>query len=341
MKVTNTGNTAVRSVADAGSLPGFARFAWGVLAYNVAVVLWGAYVRASGSGAGCGQHWPLCDGVVLPRMQQTEQAIEFAHRVSSGLVLILAVALVVWAWRAYARGHVVRSGAVLVVTFTITEALLGAGLVLFGWVAKNASLARAVSMALHLVNTFLLLAALTLTAYWASGGRPLRLRGRDWAAWLLGIGALGVLALGTSGAITALGDTLFPAGSLAQGFSQDFAPTAHFLIRLRVIHPVIAISVSLYLILSANVLLAARARPASQRWTRALTAVLVVQLLAGAFNLALLAPIWMQIVHLLLADLTWITFILTAASFLARPAAEPYPAESAPRPVYAGPQRGT
>src|SRR5512142_3262175 len=117
----------------------FARFSWAVLAYNVVVVLWGAYVRATGSGAGCGQHWPLCDGVVIPRFQQVERIIEFSHRASSGLVLLLAATLIVWAWRAYPKGSAVRLGAVLVGVFTVTEALLGAGLVLFGLVAQNQS----------------------------------------------------------------------------------------------------------------------------------------------------------------------------------------------------------
>ncbi len=45
----------------------FSRYAWGVLLWNVLVALWGAYVRATGSGAGCGSHWPTCNGEILPR----------------------------------------------------------------------------------------------------------------------------------------------------------------------------------------------------------------------------------------------------------------------------------
>ena len=56
------------------------RFAWGLLAYNVAVILWGAVVRATSSGAGCGDHWPLCNGVVLQSNPRLATLIELAHR---------------------------------------------------------------------------------------------------------------------------------------------------------------------------------------------------------------------------------------------------------------------
>ena len=142
----------------------FARFAWSVLAYDVAVIAWGALVRATGSGAGCGQHWPTCNGQVVPRSPAAQTLVEFTHRVTSGIALLLVVVLVLWARRVFARGHPVRKAAALSLVFIITEALLGAGLVLFGWVAKDASAGRGWAMGLHLANTFLLLAALALTA---------------------------------------------------------------------------------------------------------------------------------------------------------------------------------
>lgn len=306
---------SVRATSDRAA---FARFAWALLAYNVAVILWGAYVRATGSGAGCGRHWPLCDGQVIPRFPAVQRIVEFSHRASSGVVVILAVGTIVWAWRAFPRGHCVRLGAVLVGLFTATEALLGAALVLFGWTAQNA---LAPSTAAHLVNTFLLLAALALTAHWAAGGRPLQLHEQGWATWALALALLAGLALGVSGAITALGDTLFPAGSLATGVQQDFSAGANILIRLRVLHPIFAVATAAYLFVVARLLLAVRPRAGAQRLTTVLSAVLAVQLIAGAVNVALLAPIWLQIVHLLLADLTWITLVLLAAIFLAEPAA--------------------
>ena len=115
----------------------FAKYAWAVLAYNVGVVLWGADVRATGSGAGCGNHWPLCGNVVIPQSPALATMIEFSHRVTSGLTLVFVAGLLLWAWRAYPKGHAVRLGAGLAVGFTITEALVGAGLVLFQLVAQN------------------------------------------------------------------------------------------------------------------------------------------------------------------------------------------------------------
>jgi len=294
----------------------FAKYAWGVLAFNMFVILWGAFVRASGSGAGCGSHWPLCNGVVIPPLPQLETIIEFTHRITSGVSLLLVVGLLVWAFRAYPRGHSVRLGAVLSMIFIVTEALIGAVLVLFSWVAKNESTGRVISVALHQTNTFLLLASLTLTAWWASGGTLMRLKGQGIGLWVLGFGLFGVLILGVSGAVNALGDTLFPASSLAEGISQDFSPTAHFLIRLRVWHPIIAISVGLYLIFVCGLVGMFRPQPILRRFVGLLIAFVLLQLTAGLVNVLLLAPVWMQLVHLFLADMVWIWLVLVTANTL-------------------------
>jgi heme A synthase len=261
---------------------------------------------------------------VIPRAEQVETIIEFTHRLTSGFLGLLVVAMFIWAFRAYPRGHIVRRGAALSLVFVITEGLIGAGLVLFELVAYNDSIARTVWIAAHLINTFLLLAFLTLTAWWASGSRVLQLRNQGAAGWLLGIGFLGMLILGASGAITALGDTLFPAGSLAEGIRQDFSPTAHFLIRLRLWHPVLGIALGLYLIWASTLVSAMRPSPNTILFSRALKVLFVIQLVAGALNVYLLAPIWMQLLHLLLADVVWIMLVLLAATALAEevPAAE-------------------
>ncbi len=200
-----------------------AKYSWGVLFYNLLVILWGVYVRASGSGAGCGSHWPLCNGEIVPQAARLETVVEYTHRIMSGLSFLLVLSLFIWAWRKYPKGHLVRKGAALSMFFIITEALVGAGLVLFEWVANDASLGRAISLAAHLVNTFLLFASLTVTAWWASTGEQFRLEKQVIILSGLGIGLLSVLVLGVTGAITALGDTLFPAGSLSKGFQQDLS----------------------------------------------------------------------------------------------------------------------
>lgn len=295
----------------------FGKYAWGVLVYNLLVILWGAYVRATGSGAGCGSHWPLCNGVVIPRNPQIETVIEFTHRLMSGLSLILVIAMFIWAFRRYGKGHIVRLGATLSLVFIITEALVGAGLVLFQWVAHDASVGRAISIVVHLLNTFMLLASLTLTAWWASGGRPIRLQSGSSSLWLLFVGVIGTLAMGASGALAALGDTLFPAESLLSGIQQDFSPTAHFLIRLRLLHPSIAIIFGIYLIIAVGSINLRTTDRSVHRFARLLSVLVAVQLGAGFINVLLLAPVWMQLLHLLLADLVWIVLILLMATVLA------------------------
>ena len=288
--------------------PRFARYAWGVLAWNVLTILWGAYVRATGAGAGCGSHWPLCNGVVVPRAPEVETLVEFSHRLTSGLALLLVIGLVWWSRRAYAPGSQSRRAAWMSLILVIVEALIGAGLVLFGWVAKDTSSARAIAVALHLVNTLLLLAALTVTARTAGNAESVTYRwGRGWRLGFAA-GLAAVAALAATGAVTALGDTLFPVRSLAEGLAADVAGGSHPLIRLRVVHPVMAVAVGAYAIALAGAARAYGDRVA--RTARWLTAIILVQWIAGAANVILLAPIGLQLLHLLLADLTWIALVL-------------------------------
>jgi len=292
------------------------RFAWGVLVYNLAVILWGAYVRATGSGAGCGAHWPLCNGQVIPLGAGLTTLVEFSHRASSGLALAAVVALLVWTWRARPAGHPARKGAALSMLFILTEAGVGAGLVLFELVADNASMARALFMAVHLMNTFALVACLTLTAWWLSGGAPIRIGARPGAAMVLAAGMLGLVLVGTSGAVAALGDTLFPSQTLAQAFEADLSPTSHVLIRLRLLHPALALVVAFGLMFAPRLLRATDGRPGHLA-ARFVMGLAIGQVTAGFVNIVLLAPVWMQMVHLLLADATWIAFVLLAANVLA------------------------
>lgn len=303
------------------ALSRFAKFVWGILVYNILVILFGAFVRATGSGAGCGAHWPLCNGVVLPRPERIETVIEFTHRVTSGLVLLLAVILVIWTWRKYVKGSLIRKAAFMVLVFTITEALVGAGLVLFGWVANDASTARAISMMVHLVNTLLLMACLTATAWWASAGEPESLTFPGLTGVLVVIGFAAVLLLGASGAVTALGDTLFPSSSLMEGVRQDFSPTAHYLVRMRIYHPAIAVSVGIYLVLVTSWV--RRTYTGTDKnlmaiMTNLLFGLYLTQIILGIINVALLAPVWMQVVHLLVTNLIWIVFVLTSVLTFSR-----------------------
>ena len=285
----------------------FSRVAWGVLAYNMLVVLWGAFVRATGSGAGCGNHWPLCNGAMVPRAPRIETVIEFTHRATSGLALVGVAALCLWAYRLFPRGHRARTCAALSVVFLIVEALLGAGLVLLQYVEHNASAGRAAYLSAHLVNTQILLAMLTLTAWFCCD--PVA---RPWPrAPKLLVAALPVaIVVAVSGAIAALGDTLYPAASVAAGMRQEFSQTASVLLRLRAVHPVLAV-VGAIILLAAAMTAMRSTRASAVRMGVVVAALVFLQLAAGAVNIVLLAPVWMQILHLLLADLLWVALVVT------------------------------
>jgi heme a synthase len=286
----------------------FTRFAWGVLAWNVLVVLWGAYVRASGSGAGCGSHWPLCNGEVVPVAPHIETIIEFTHRAMSGVALMAVIALWLWGRAKYARGNRARTMAGASLAFLVIEALLGAGLVLFNYVDRNQSVGRAIYLSLHLVNTLLLLGALALTAWFSRGLVDRTTRRSSWVMVALPLAAL----VSVTGAIAALGDTLFPSASLAQGFRQDFSGAANFLVRLRVVHPTLAVLAACYFVAASIVVLRSKQSPVAARLAAGTIGIVLVQVGAGALNLLLLAPAWMQITHLFLADLVWISLVLLA-----------------------------
>jgi len=209
----------------------FGKIAWGVLGYILLVILWGAFVRATGSGAGCGNHWPLCNGEVIPSSPEVETLIEFSHRLTSGIAFLAVVVLVVYAFR------------------------------------------------------LLLASALFM-----------------------------IVLLGASGAVAALGDTLFPSATLEDALAVDFSTGADLLIRLRIYHPIIAI-------LAAFPVLGAAIRIARRRQDLTGPALLagllfLMQLVMGLVNLLLMAPVSIQLLHLLTADLVWISLVLLAASTL-------------------------
>ena len=289
----------------------FAVFAWGVLVYNVAVILWGALVRATGSGAGCGGHWPLCNGAVVPNVSQIATVIELTHRVMSGIALVAVVAMFVWSRRAFPQGHAARRWSSWALVLILTEALLGASLVLLGHVARNESVGRVYSLGTHLINTFLLLASLALAARSATQPAPRR-------GWLFSLSMLGPLIalvlVAVAGVITALGDTLFPSHSLAQGMRDDFSSTASFLIRLRIIHPFLALVAGFVVALVAFPEYKARRTAQLRALSGGMLVLFGLQFVVGASSILLQAPLPIQLLHLLLADALWITLVLFTAA---------------------------
>jgi len=293
-----------------------ARFAWLAVFYNVLVILWGALVRASGSGAGCGNHWPLCNGQVIPVSPGFHTIIEFTHRMMTGGSTLVVLALLLWTFRATVKGHAARWFAVASAVLLLNEALLGALLVKLGYVTGNQSAGRMVVLSVHLSNTLLLMAALALTARFVSSGRGWaglhRARGFGWA--LTGLAA--TIAVGVSGSMAALGDTLFPASSLREAYAQDFAAGSPWLLRLRLVHPLSALAAAAFVIwlMRRAAQPATVARQTSQgRLAGLVLGLLGLQFALGIADVALLAPAWMQLLHLLGADLYWVALVLLAA----------------------------
>jgi heme a synthase len=284
------------------------RFAWGVVGYNVLVILWGAIVRTSGSGAGCGDRWPLCNGDFFPHHPRLATVIEFAHRSTTAVCVFLVVALVIWTFRATGRGDRARHAVVASTVLLVTEALLGAVLVLGGYVADNISTARVVMQSIHFTNTLLLLGALSLTAWWLSapnqrvGSAPAD-KSLAWPAW---IAVLATIVMGATGAVAALADTLFPSTSLREALASDFAANSPLLVQMRWVHP------AAVLVGSCCVLwLVMRVR---SRLSWVVAGLLGFQFAVGIGDVLLLAPTWMQVLHLLGADLYWIALVVLAAA---------------------------
>jgi cytochrome c oxidase assembly protein subunit 15 len=304
------------------TLPSLAlrRFAWGVLAYFIAVILWGTLVRATGAGAGCGNHWPLCNGTVLQHSASVNTMIEFTHRVTSGLSFFAVVGLLAWTFAGTVRGHLARAAAVASVVFTVIEAILGALLVKLGLTAQSLSPLRPAYLALHLTNTLLLLGALTLTAHLLSRGKAY-LRGS--VRLVAPFGAVAsivvVMMVGVTGSLAALGDTLFPSSSLGLALAQDFSPTSGWLVRWRWMHPTVAFVASIFLIW-----LLVRAAQRKTHWDNRALSALILLLLAGVYALGLtdvllLAPLWVQVAHLLAADTLWAALVVLTARLTLEP----------------------
>jgi heme A synthase len=294
----------------------FTTFAWFVIVFNILVILWGAFVRASGSGDGCGDNWPLCNQQVIPTPQRTATLIEFFHRTTSGLALLLVVAQLIYSFRAFPKGHLARTGAKLSFLFIIVESLLGAGLVLFRLVGTDQSIYRVFAMVTHQINTLLLLGSMTLTVFWSKYNTPIDFRSHQTATIVSIIMLVGMALLGITGATTALADTLFPSRTLIEGLLEDLNDSAHITVQMRWLHPVIALAFWLFITFACNQLKKLKDDENTAFYANTLPYLMLGQLALGTLNLALLTPIWLQIVHLLMADSVWIIMVLLIAHAL-------------------------
>jgi len=312
--------SAVSVGADRRPSPALRRFAWATLAYFILVILWGAVTRATGAGDGCGNHWPLCNGTVMQHSPSVDTMIEFTHRLTSGISFFSVVGLMLWTFRGTVRGHLARAMSIASVGFTLVEAILGALLVKLGLTAQSHSPLRPPYLALHFANTLLLIASLALTAHMLSRREGYLRRCIRLVSPLAAItGLLVILVVGVTGSLAALGDTLFPATSLGEALQQDFSAKSGWLVRWRWTHPTIAFLACIFLIW-----ILVRAVQRSTHWDNrglsvAVLALLAAQYVLGVFDIALLAPLWLQILHLLGADLLWSALVVLTARVALEP----------------------
>lgn len=302
----------------------FAKYAWFALGYNVLVILWGVFLRASKSGDGCGEHWLTCNGEIIPAAPQFKTVIEFSHRMTTAIDGIVMLILVVWAVKMwYGRrdkfSRQVMWASLASLFFVITEAAVGAGLVLTGNTALNVTDTRPFWAMGHLINTFILLTFLTLTAWFATRGREANFKFERKTLLFVVIGVLGLLFVGLSGSLAALSNMLFPSASLAEGVAKDFSAASNIILRLRLSHPILSILTSVYIVFIAGWMKKSSGdEPAVSRWSNMLSLLIIGQVIFGAATLLTLGPIIMQLGHLLLADIVWIVLVLLAAAYFSR-----------------------
>ena len=288
---------------------GLPQYAAVVVGFMVLVILEGAIVRATGSGAGCGNHWPLCNGDFFPHHPRLATVIEYTHRSMTGICITLIAALISWTFVARPIGDRARRAVVWTGILLVTEALLGALLVKGGYVESNASNMRVVMQCIHFTNTMLLLAAITLTWWWLRDRSEPSTELPPQARMVAWVSLIATLLVGGTGSVAALADTLFPPTSLQAAFLQDFAAHSPLIVRMRWLHPATAL-----IALSCAIWVALQLR---SKLGHLVVGLVCVQLLLGAADVVLLAPTWLQVLHLLGADLYWVALVVACASILA------------------------
>lgn len=303
---------------DQHQIERFRKILAALVVYTLIVILWGAWVRISHSGDGCGDTWPLCQGQLIPAALQKKTWVEYGHRLMSGLYGLFVLGLFLWGRKVFMDNHWARKAGLATLIFMIIEALLGAKLVLFGLVMNNSSVFRAVAMGLHQINSLLLMGA---TVVWYQFSRPndqmetfvvnTQLKKNKTFVWNSVFSGIIVcfLALAVAGAWASLSTTLFPSESLWEGLSKDFAPDSHFILKLRLAHPLLGLSVGFGISYYFFNLAQKWRRNPLRNWALINGWAFGLGVIFGILTLLFLSPVWMKICHLAIAHILWITLV--------------------------------
>ena len=286
----------------------YTNFLKAILFYTILVILWGAWVRISHSGNGCGESWPLCHGQVIPDAATGKTWVELSHRAMSGLFGILILFLYVWSRQIFSKNTYARKWAFWSLFFTITEALLGAKLVLFGLVTDNDSPFRAIIMGLHFINSVFLVLSIYCAYYFSKSTEwTFRVEFKKYqkaSRWAL----FGFLLIGMTGAIAALSNTLFPTSHLIEGLTKDFSEDSHYLLKLRILHPIFATLISASLFFALR-FWSEQLQGYGKNTVQQLSGLILFAILFGFLTLFSLSPVWMKLTHLTIAHTFWIMMI--------------------------------
>lgn len=265
------------------------RFLYWFWVYTLIVIAWGAWVRISHSGNGCGDHWPLCNGDFIPDLQHGKTVVEFSHRITSGLYGLIVIGIFIFFRKASETSAQSKKISLYLLIFMILEALLGALLVKKSLVTVNDSIFRLVTMSLHQLNSFLLTG--TTFLLYLSTKQKLHIRPTKLNVFFL--------MLAVSGAIASLAATLFPSTSLWEGIIKDFSSDSHLFVKLRIVHPILAVGIVtgiIYWLLT---------RPENEKAHAQLALKLFMAAVVGVVTLVTLSPVWLKLTHLMLAHFIW------------------------------------
>ena len=267
---------------------------------SILSILAGAFVRATGSGDGCGSTWPTCKGKIIPQLSDTSEVIEFSHRSVSGILLIVTLIIFIKS-RNMSKGSIVRTTVNFLTFFVLFEAAIGAVIVLYEWVGLNSSLPRIIAVPIHLVNTFGLLACYAiLYKVLLNNFKNIK---QLWDRRFVFIAFLFLLS-GATGSITALADVLFPSASFYEGLMEDFDRTSELLTRLRILHPMVATGLSVALIIESR-----KIQKDYKIDVKFFQILVFIAVILGVLNVLSNILLLLSILHLAIADLLWITYI--------------------------------
>jgi len=267
---------------------------------SILSILAGAFVRATGSGDGCGSTWPTCKGKIIPQLSDTSEIIEFSHRSISGILLVVTL-IIFTKSRNMSKGSITRTTVNFLTFFVVFEAAIGAVIVLYEWVGLNSSLPRIVAVPIHLVNTFGLLACYAiLYKVLLNNFKNIK---QLWDRRFVFVAFLFLLS-GATGSITALADVLFPSASFYEGLMEDFDRTSELLTRLRILHPIVATGLSAALIIESR-----NIQKDYKIDVKFLQLLVIVAVTLGVLNVLSNIVLLLSIFHLAIADLLWITYI--------------------------------